>query len=226
MARTLLVCFPHVDDETPFVGTMVKHVQRGDRVVLVFATYGEMTSLFGDMSQEQIQKERQAHAARLEEIIGCETRFLGFPDARIGTSREEALQIAALIAELKPDALITYNPVRGHPDHRHLCELLRDAITYARLPRLVAPASAHREPVAFYVTYEPASPYPPMYVDVTGQMEQIKAVMQIYADAYDWSVEGIVERRKADGAASGVEYAEKLSVMQGPQPAVDYLVRP
>ena len=225
MARTVLVCFPHVDDETPVVGTMVKHVERGDRVVLVFATYGEMTSLFGEVSPKQIRKEREAHAERLAAIIGCEVRFLGFADAGIGTSRDEALQLAALIAELKPDAIVTYNPVRGHPDHRHLSELLRDAVTYARLPRLVAPAEPHREPVAFYVTFEPTSPYPAVFIDVTEHMEPIKAVMEIYADAYDWSVEGIVERRKADGAASGVEYAEKLSVMQGPQPAVDFLVQ-
>jgi LmbE family N-acetylglucosaminyl deacetylase len=224
-AKTLLVCFPHVDDETGVVGTMAKHAQRGDRVVLAFATYGEMTSLFGDMPQAQIRAEREQHARRLAEIVGCEVRFLEFADAHIGTSREEALSLAALLTEVRPDALLTYNNVRGHPDHRHLSELLRDAITYARLPRLTAPAEPHRERVSFYALFDAASPHPPVHVDVSDHIEQIKAVMEIYAEAYKWSVAGIERARTAHGAECGVKYAEKFNVLAGPVAAEQYLIR-
>lgn len=224
---TILACFPHADDEMGVLGTLLNHLSRGDRVVLAWATRGEMTSLFGDKPMDEIVAERKRHTEEVARIVGCEIRQLAFPDAHIGRSHEEALELARLVADVRPDAIVTWNFLRGHPDHRNLGLLMQDAVTYARLPRMVAPLPAHRPPqLAFFAYYDEASPYPPFYVDVTPHMDKIAEVMELYATVYDWknAAENLRRRRAGVGDECGVKYAEKFNVIAGPQAAANYLL--
>lgn len=225
--QTILACFPHADDEMGVLGTLLNHLSRGDRVVLAWATRGEMTSLFGDKPMDEIVTERKRHTEEVARIVGCEIRQLEFPDARIGRSHEEALELARLVADVRPDAIVTWNVLRGHPDHRNTGHLLQDAVTYARLPRMVAPLPAHRpRQLAFLAYYDEASPYPPFYVDVTPHMDKITEVMELYAKVYHWkdAAANLRRRRAAVGAECGVKYAEKFNLVFGPRAAATYLL--
>ena len=209
------------------LGTLLNHLSRGDRVVLAWATRGEMTSLFGDKPMDEIVVERKRHTEEVARIVGCEIRQLAFPDAHIGRSHEEALELARLVADVRPDAIVTWNFLRGHPDHRNLGMLMQDAVTYARLPRMVAPLPAHRPPqLAFFAYFDEASPYPPFYVDVTPHMDKIAEVMELYAKVYHWenAAENLRRRRAGVGDECGVKYAEKFNVIAGPQSAATYLL--
>lgn len=225
--KTILACFPHADDEMSVLGTLLNHLSKGDRVVLAWATRGEMTSLFGNKPMDEIVVERRRHTDEVKRIIGCEIRQLSFADAHIGRSQSEALELARLVADVRPDAIITWNFLRGHPDHRNLGQLLQDAVTYARLPRMVDPLPAHRPvQLGFYTYFDEFSPYPVVHVDITRHIKKIEEVMELYAKVYGWdgAVENLRARREKIGDECGVKYAEKFNVMAGPQPAVNYLV--
>ena len=220
--RTILACFPHVDDEISCLGSLCNHLDAGDRAILVWATRGEMTSLFGDMSMEEIIEHRQKHADRLQSIIGCEIRFLGFPDAGIRADRDTSIALASMIAELKPDVLIGYNLHSGHPDHRYLAQALLDATTFARLPRMVAPLEPHRpKGIRHYGYFDAASTRPDVYVDISSQIEKVCDVARIYAEASDgWrdAPQRHRERRRRVGQECGVEYAERYNLLAGSVP--------
>ena len=225
--KTILACFPHADDEVNVVGTLLNHVNRGDKVILAWMTRGEMTSLFGNMPMEKIVIEREKHTAEVQRIIGCEILQLEFADAHIGRTHQEAVEIAKLVAKVRPDVIITWNFLRGHPDHRNLCYLLQDAVTYARLPRMIAPLEAHRPTgFSFYCYFDEASAYPVVYVDVSVHMPKIEEVLNYYAAVYKWdqAVERLKKRRSTIGNECGVKFAEKFNLLLGHIPSIKYLV--
>ena len=49
----LMAVFAHPDDELGCVGTLAKHAARGDQVMLVWTTHGELASQFGDAGHTQ-----------------------------------------------------------------------------------------------------------------------------------------------------------------------------
>ena len=224
--KTIWACFAHVDDEIWALGTMANHVSRGDRVVLTWMTYGEMTSLFGDIPTEEIVEKRNEHAKEVGRIIGCEVSFLDFGDTQVEATRENAVRIARQIGELRPDAILAWNTYRGHPDHRATTQLLIDATTYARFPKLMSPLSPHRERVTFYLYHDEHCPYSRAYVDVSDQVGKVVEVVDYYSKTYKWvgSGEEAKERLRRNGRECGTEYAEKFNVIRRHQPAIEYLV--
>ena len=47
-----MAVFAHPDDEIGAAGTLALHAQKGDRVMLVWMTRGELASQFGDTPEE------------------------------------------------------------------------------------------------------------------------------------------------------------------------------
>ncbi|NNK48992.1 MAG: PIG-L family deacetylase, partial [Gemmatimonadetes bacterium] len=106
--QTLLVALAHPDDEVGMVAAMRAQVERGDRVVLVWLTRGEMTEALGPIPTEEIIRRRTEHGRIAGEILGVETRFLDFPDTGVHATPEAAARVARVIAEVQPDAVLTW----------------------------------------------------------------------------------------------------------------------
>ena len=224
--KTIFACFPHADDEISCVGTMANHVAKGDRVVLCFATHGEMTSLMGDVPIETIISAREEHAQKVAKIIGCEYMFLDFMDTEVEITRKNAKKLAGVISEIKPNAIITWNLFHRHPDHRSMAQLLIDAVTMARIPRIVSPLGAHREDLTIFQYYDERALLPSMFVDVSDSIDKIKEVTQCYAETYGWkgAVENVVARRRSMGMDCDVQYAERFSVLRRRYWATKYII--
>ncbi|MHA1221022.1 MAG: PIG-L deacetylase family protein [Candidatus Heimdallarchaeota archaeon] len=224
--KTILACFPHADDEIGCLGTMANHVARGDRVVLCFATHGEMTSLFGDVPVEHIISSREEHAATVSKIIGCEVIFLDFEDTEVEITRKNAKKLALIICDIKPDAIITWNTYHRHPDHRSIAQLLIDAGQMARIPRVVAPKKPNRKDLIIFQYFDERSLLPSVYVDVSESIDKIREVTQCYAETYGWkgAVESVVARRRSLGLDCDVLYAERFSMLRRRNIATKYLL--
>ena len=224
--KTILEIFPHADDEISCVGIMANHVIRGDRVVLCFATHGEMTSLMGDVTEEEIILAREEHAAKVAEIIGCEIMFLDFKDTEVEITRKNAKKIAGVISQIKPDAIITWNIYHRHPDHRSIAQLVIDAVTMARIPRVVDPNGPHRKDITIIQYHDERALLPSVYVDVSQTIGKIKEVTQCYADTYGWkgAVERVTARRMSTGMECDVEYAERFTILRRRHRPVRYVV--
>src|SRR5687768_12966320 len=140
MTKTILTVLAHPDDESfGLGGTLALYAQKGYAIYLVCATRGEV----GTVDEEHlngfkdIAELRTAELNRAAKILGLKEVFLldyrdsgmpgteenKHPDAQINHSVEEvAAKVVKYIRQLKPDVVITFDPIGGykHPDHIHI----------------------------------------------------------------------------------------------------------
>lgn len=219
--RTILVVLSHPDDELGCAGTIARHTASGDRVVLVWLTRGGMTEALGDLPVAEVERRRTEHGMAAARILGCEARFLDLPDTQVEVTREAVVEVARLIAEIRPNAVLTWGDawVRGirHPDHQATGQIARDAVTLARLTRVVAPLEPHREPAPVFTLRDIHSTLPPRAVDVTPVVHQIEALALLYRTEVGWPAEAwLRETLGAAGREWGVEAAEVFDAWETP----------
>jgi len=112
---TILGIWAHPDDEAYLSGgIMAMATARGQRVVCVTATCGELAGAAA---------ERRRELDRCLGVLGVgEHHWLGYPDGGCaGVPAAEAVgKLAALIGEVRPDTVLTFGPDgnTGHADHR------------------------------------------------------------------------------------------------------------
>ncbi|HKP76736.1 MAG TPA: PIG-L deacetylase family protein, partial [Longimicrobiaceae bacterium] len=219
--QTLLVGLAHPDDEVGAAGTICAQVARGDRVVVVWLTRGEMTEAFGPVSMDEVSRLREEHGRMAGELLGCETRFLDFRDTGVEATPESARRVARLIAEVKPDGILTWGDAWGrgmrHPDHQATGKIFRDAVTLARLAKVVAPAAPHREPAPVFTYRGAYSHLPAAVVDVEPWVDRIHALAGFYYERIGFGNADWVERRlRAAAEPHGLRYAEVFDAWETP----------
>lgn len=135
---TLLLVHAHPDDETIATGgVMLRAHRQGHRVVLVTCTRGEEGQIFTldeATTRPRLGEVREAELRRACEILGVDRLvFLGYRDSGMaGTASNEdprcfhaapleetAGRLAAIMADERPDIVVSYTPdgTYGHPDH-------------------------------------------------------------------------------------------------------------
>jgi LmbE family N-acetylglucosaminyl deacetylase len=131
---TILSVWAHPDDEVYSCGAiMAEAVRRGDRVVCVTATRGELGT------DDEALKGAPLAAIRTQELADClailgvtEHYWLDYPDGGCGeVDREEAVsRIQAFIDDVRPDTILTFGPdgATGHIDHISVCEWTTEAL--------------------------------------------------------------------------------------------------
>lgn len=217
--RTVLAALSHPDDEVGCAGTLAAHAARGDRVVLLWLTRGEMTQAYGDLPEQEVAERRTAQGEEAARILGAEARFLSFPDTRLEATWDAARDVARVIAEVGPSALVTWGEAwtRGmrHPDHQATGKIVRDAVTLARLGRVVGPAEPHRDPVPVFTLRDEHSTLPELAIDVTPRLETVYALAAHYRAHVGWPEhDWLAERLRRRGERWGVEAAEGLDAWE------------
>jgi LmbE family N-acetylglucosaminyl deacetylase len=136
--KTILAVFAHPDDEI-FVGPLLAHYARqGVRVHLAIVTDGEKgaSPRAGIPAGPELARVRAEEARCSCHELGIEApSLLGFKDGELGRFNnppwgylsQVAREIRKLVAQLRPDVVITWGPEGGygHPDHR----LVGDVVT-------------------------------------------------------------------------------------------------
>ena len=212
--QTLLAVLAHPDDEVGALGTLLAQRARGGAIHVAWLTDGEKTEALGDLSEEEVGRRRRGHARASAEMLGAEPHFFGFPDTAVEAKPEAAREVAGLIARIRPDGLLTFGEawIRGlrHPDHRSTGEIARDAVTLARVAKVVAPAEPYRGfcPVFTYRGHH--GRLPTVAVDVEPYLEGMYEVGRFYQERVGFGDPGWIERRlRAAGERWGVTYAEE-----------------
>ncbi len=135
--KKLLAIFAHPDDEGAIAGTLAHYAHQETEVMLICATKGEAGEISDPAlaTPENLDVVRAAELQAACDIIGIrQLHFLGYrdsgmvdtapnenPRALVQADPEEVVgQIVALIRQLKPDIVITFEPYGwyGHPDHQ------------------------------------------------------------------------------------------------------------
>jgi LmbE family N-acetylglucosaminyl deacetylase len=140
MTKTLLAVLAHPDDESfGLGGTLALYASKGYDVYYVCATRGEA----GTVDEEYLKGFKDTAEMRTNELMRAakelglkEVFFLGYrdsgmpgmednqhPNAQINAPIEEvAGRVVKYIRKLKPDVVLTFDPIGGykHPDHIHI----------------------------------------------------------------------------------------------------------
>ncbi|MDP1548494.1 MAG: PIG-L family deacetylase [Anaerolineales bacterium] len=140
MTKKILAVLAHPDDESfGLGGTLALYALRGYETYYVCATRGEE----GSADEEFLKGYKDTAEMRTDELMRAakhlglkEVFFLGYrdsgmpgmdannhPDAQINHPVEEvAGKVVKYIRSLKPDVVITFDPIGGykHPDHIHI----------------------------------------------------------------------------------------------------------
>lgn len=140
MTHKILAVLAHPDDESfGLGGTLALYARRGYETYYVCATRGEA----GSADEEYLKGFKDTAEMRTDELMRAakeldlkEVHFLGYrdsgmpgmeanrhPDAQINHPVEEvAGRVVKHIRAIKPDIVITFDPIGGykHPDHIHI----------------------------------------------------------------------------------------------------------
>lgn len=229
--RTLLVALAHPDDEVGAAGTILAQRERGDRVVVVWLTRGEMTQAFGPVPPEEVARRREELGAEAGRILGVETRFLDFPDTRVRATPAAAARFARVLAEVRPDGILTWGRgwVRGtrHPDHQATGKICRDAVTLARIAKVVEPLDPHRSFCPVFTFRDLHSPLPAVAVDVEAHLDTIYELAELYRREIGFGDrEWLDGRLRGAGGRWGVAYAEEFDAWETGPGLVDALLPP
>ena len=95
-------------------GTLIKHVQAGDRVKVVWLTHGETDEsgfLYKErpgIAVEEVRRIREKEAFACADVIGAEGRMFGFGDNPLRMTPERMDLLAQEIADFRPDVMLTH----------------------------------------------------------------------------------------------------------------------
>jgi LmbE family N-acetylglucosaminyl deacetylase len=137
-------------------------------------------------------------------------------DCNIAATTENAVAIARIIREFKPDVVLAPHPGDNqHPDHIAVSKLVRDAARLARyggLKQLLGLATHQIGSLYFYAITQVFVEPPELVIDVSGVFAEWQEAIachgsQMKTRAYPALV---TARARTWGAAIGVEYAVGL----------------
>jgi LmbE family N-acetylglucosaminyl deacetylase len=174
-APRFLAVLAHPDDETfGLGGTLALYARRGCDVYLVCATHGEAGTvearfLEGYNSIAQLREHELRCAAEhlgLRQVYFLEYRDSGMPgtaDNRdplaltVHPLDEVAGEVVKYIRELRPDVVLTFDPIGGyrHPDHIHIHQATNLAFDGADDPAFHPEAGSPFKPKALYYSVFP-----------------------------------------------------------------------
>ena len=124
--RCMLGVFAHPDNETSCAGgTFSRYAHAGVEVYIATATRGEQGTLgtHGQVvTREDLPRVRTLELCTVLQIYGARPLiFLDYRDYEVAHTNADELtaKIAAVMAALTPDVVITFGPLglSGHPDH-------------------------------------------------------------------------------------------------------------
>ena len=210
MAKQVLVVSAHPDDETYGVGgTILKHVNAGDKVTILILTDG-VTARHNEVEQQKIAAQKAG-----ERLGVTDVRFGGLPDQQLdGLPLIEVIKpIHALVRELRPEIVYTHHRGDANQDHRTIFEAT-----------LVAVRPFDGNPVRQLYSYEVASstewgpPFPEwafmpnVYIDISGCLEQKLFAVEAYRDTHQNEVRPYPHPRSPEAVRI---YAQQRGVTVG-----------
>jgi LmbE family N-acetylglucosaminyl deacetylase len=166
----LLAVLAHPDDESfGMGGTLALYAERGVDVYLVCATRGEVGEVEPEMLKgfNSIAELRESELRCAAGILGLKgVYFLGYRDSGMAGSvenkhpdaqfahpvREVAGRVVKYIRELRPDVVLTFDPIGGyrHPDHIHIQQATVMAFEHSADHAFEPEAGAPFAPKALY----------------------------------------------------------------------------
>jgi 4-oxalomesaconate hydratase len=189
-------------------GALIKQVQAGARVKVVWLTHGETEEsglLYEQrpgLSLEEVRCLREREAFACAEVIGAEGKMFGWGDNPLRMTSERLENLAQEMADFQPDMLLTHwKDELTYPTHRLTAESAVRAAQMAQCKwdiRFFEPNIGTAARVGFV---------PDHYVDISAIFERkLEALRTLEAQPHLVSLYTTCNRWR--GIESGCEYAE------------------
>lgn len=209
----------HPDDiELTCGGTVCKLAYSGKKTGIIDLTRGELSTR-GNLAQ------RKKETDKASKVLGIKVRKnLGLKDGNIINNSDNRKKLIKLIREFHPEIVFAPYPSDRHPDHINASNLIREAVFYSGLRKIVTGnLKAYRPKKVFY--YRHAYDIPVSFImDVSDsigkKLEAIKCYgSQFYNPKYSKKepetyissrrfLDDIITRAKFFGFKIGAEYGE------------------
>jgi LmbE family N-acetylglucosaminyl deacetylase len=212
----ILAVGAHPDDlEILCAGTLARYARAGHQVVMAHATRGDKGTYH--VAPEESARTRDAEARAAGAVIGAEVISLNMGDGEIySEDREIRDMFVDLIRLTKPDLLITHAPDDYMADHNAVSKLVFDASFMATLPHYPTRSPYHEAvtPIYYMDTLAGVGFQPTDYVDVSGVIDDKRAMLRSHASQLVWL-------KEHDGI-DVVEFMETMSRFRGLQCGVPF----
>jgi len=209
----------HPDDiELTCGGTVCKLVKKRKKTGIIDLTRGELSTR-GNLVKRKKETEKAS------KVLGIKVRKnLGLKDGNIINNSENRKKLIKLIREFQPEIVFAPYPSDRHPDHINASNLIREAVFYSGLRKIVTgKLNAYRPKKVFY--YRHAYDIPISFImDVSDsfdkKLEAIKCYdSQFYNPKYSKKepetyisskrfLDDIITRAKFFGFKIGAEFGE------------------
>lgn len=169
-------------DEIAWGMALVAQRRQGLKIGMLHLTPGEKGHR--ELSPEAYAAQKREEAAACAAELGAEMWALDYKDGELPVADEVKFQIADVIREAKPRAIVTHWKGSMHKDHTAAHENLADSIFYAALPAFQRANPPHWAGKVYYgENWEDLRGYvPEVFVEVLPEdMEVYDRAMRRYA---------------------------------------------
>jgi LmbE family N-acetylglucosaminyl deacetylase len=197
-------------------GSIYKHTQRGDEVVVVYLTDGSGGAM--DQDPKELSRIRYEEARNACKILGVQhVEFLGFKDGFLFFNEETLKAVGRIIRKYKPHRVYTHHPDElmgiDNLDHAMVGKLVLEAAfktAYFNYPEL-GPDVWRVEEIYAYESISPLAS-PTTYVDITDVIDvKVKSYLQHKSEveAQPYWFDMMKDKMRMHGTISRVgEYVE------------------
>ena len=217
----ILAIGAHPDDvEIACSGTLMRCVERGDRVVVCHVSDGNLGHVI--IPPDELAVIRHEEACRAGRMGGYEVIWGGFHDLDIYENNKKSRDMMVdVIRYAKPDLIITHAPNDYMPDHCITSQLVFDASFSASVPhyRPELGEATPTTPIYYMCNASALNVTPTVYVDISEEMETKRQAFAAHESQIVWLkdhdnvdyVEQVEIIGRFYGLQSGVRYAEVFS---------------
>ncbi len=227
-----LVVVAHPDDiEFGCVGTVARWVREGARVTYALLTNGAAGSSDPTLTRSRLAELREAEQRASAKVVGVDqVELLGHEDGLLEPTLEVREQVVRLIRRVRPEVVVTTDPVTryigdryiNHPDHRAAGEATLAAVIPGADTRLAYPELLEEglEPVELTAVWLIMNERPNLVVDITDVFDKKLESLRCHVTQVGEGADLEFVRQRAEWMASGqpFRYGEAFRVIRLDQP--------
>lgn len=208
----------HPDDmEINCAGTLIKCVQRGDKVTVCHVANGNLGHEI--ITPEDLRVMRAGEAKAAGALAGIEVVTCDVGDLLVTESSfKQRDSIVDVIRTTQPDFIITHAPNDYMPDHVAVSRLVFDATFAASVPhyKTAVPGKAPVTPIYYMDNLAGVNFIPTEYVDVSDVIDLKMEMLECHVSQMKWMrehdhidfAEFVKTCARYRGLQCGVQYAE------------------
>jgi LmbE family N-acetylglucosaminyl deacetylase len=219
---SLLVIAPHQDDELIGAGGLcIQARDKGLKLSILFATDGAETGLGKQFAKELTPNEvvelRRTEAKEVCRRLNADYLELGIDNIKLEPTVANLAELARLIIELKPNAVVIPWLLDGSPKHRVVSHMLWLAAQRHKLPNF--------EVWGYQVNN---SPFANSILDISPQIDEKIALLKLYVSQnellrrYDYQAWGLAAWNARFLPSKSTDKSEKYAELYSTLPQVEF----